>query len=282
MVVTFWGTRGSIPAPGAGTIRVGGNTTCLEVRSDSSRRIIVDAGTGIRPLGLRLKQMQDLTPIVLLFTHSHWDHLAGFTFFAPAYSSKYQMTVLGNPMALEVLQRDIFERRDNRYFPVNMDDFRARITVDDGELPKPLKIDDITVHSLNLNHPGSGFAYRFDHPTGSVAFITDNELGKPYEGGNTRADMVDFCRNVDCLIHDAQYLPSEIKAHQGWGHSHYEEVVELALEAGARRIYLTHHDPERDDYSCEQMLQEARKYISTRNADLKCFLAIEGESIKLG
>lgn len=281
MKVTFWGTRGSIPSPGPETIKVGGNTTCLEVSLNEKTRIIVDAGTGIRSLGLELiKQTESPAPIMLLLTHSHWDHLAGFTFFNPAYHPAFDISVYGNEMAMNVLQRDIFDRHDNRYFPVNMDDFRAEISFN-RVLPDCLETEGIKIHSMNLNHPGNGFAFRFSYKSTKVAFITDNEIGKHYSGGNNHQKLIDFCRNADVLIHDAQYLPSEIEAHRGWGHSTYEEVIDVAREAGVRTIYLTHHDPERNDVECEKLLEAARKYADNKGIHVECHLAIEGLSFTL-
>ncbi len=278
MRVTFWGTRGSIPAPGPGTVEVGGNTTCLEVVSDDGTRIVVDAGTGIRVLGLELVKDPEPQPIILLLTHSHWDHLAGFTFFAPAYHPLHRISVYGNLTAMNVLQRDIFQRLDNRYFPVNMDDFRAEIVFNPG-MPSPFVVGGIRIDTLNLNHPGNGFAYRFSIGSRKVAFITDNEIGKRYPGGNTRDDIERFCRGVDILIHDAQYLPAEISYHRGWGHSTYEEVVDLAGASGVGEVYLTHHDPERDDDACRRLLDNARRYAADKKFDLACNLAMEGHTI---
>lgn len=280
MKVTFWGTRGSIPSPGPETVRVGGNTTCLEVSLNGKTRIIVDAGTGIRALGLELVKIDDPAPIILLLTHSHWDHLAGFTFFNPAYNPAFDISVYGNEMAMNVLQRDIFERHDNRYFPVNMDDFRAEIKFN-RILPESLNIAGIDIHSLNLNHPGNGFAFRFSYQSSKVAFITDNEIGKHYPGGNTRQELIYFCSDADILIHDAQYLPSEIDKHRGWGHSTYEEVIDIAREAGVQKVYLTHHDPERNDLECDALLNAVWKYISKRGNQIECSLAIEGQSFSL-
>ncbi len=281
MKLTFWGTRGSIPAPGPYTVRIGGNTTCLEVSTENGVRIVVDAGTGIRSLGLALVKNENPDPITLLLTHSHWDHLEGFTFFAPAYHPAHSIDVYGNRIAQEVLRRDIFEGRDNRYFPVNMDDFRAEITFHD-KLPEPFEIGDIRVVSMRLNHPGNGYAYRFEHNGRRVAFITDNELGLQYQGGNTPEEIEAFCRGVDVLIHDAQFLPSEIEAHRGWGHSTYDEAVDLAHQAGVPHILLTHHDPERDDDDCDALLVEANKYVADRGYKVKCEMAIEGRSLEIG
>jgi len=280
MKITFWGSRGSIPSPGPSTVRVGGNTTCLEVETGSGKRLIVDAGTGIRPLGLRLMRDHSTEPIILLLTHSHWDHLAGFTFFPPAYHSDFSLEVYGNQMAMEVLRRDIFERRDNRYFPVNMDNFRASIRFNDN-LPRPLIVDDLTIETINLNHPGNGYGYRFERDGRRVAFITDNEIGLQYNGGNTLDELSTFCRDCDILIHDAQYLPQEIERHHGWGHSTYQEVADLAAEANVPYILLTHHDPERDDDGCQRLLDDARQYIADCGYDIFCELAIENQSLVL-
>ena len=280
MKVTFWGTRGSIPSPGPETVRVGGNTTCLEVSLSGKTRIIVDAGTGIRALGLELIKTENPAPIILLLTHSHWDHLAGFTFFNPAYHPAFDISVYGNEMAMNVLQRDIFDRHDNRYFPVNMNDFRANISFN-RVLPESLDIAGIKIHSMNLNHPGNGFAFRFSYKSSKVAFITDNEIGKHYQGGNTRRELIEFCREVDILIHDAQYLPSEINTHRGWGHSTFEEIIDVAREAGIHKVFLTHHDPERNDTECDKLLDAARKHTTVNGSDIECYLAIEGQSFTL-
>jgi len=280
MIITFWGTRGSIPAPGPDTIKVGGNTTCLEVISNEGARLIVDAGTGVRNLGNTLTNQKNPEQIILLLTHSHWDHLAGFTFFSPAYSPEHSISVYGNNMAQEVLRRDIYERNDNRYFPVNNDALRADIEFH-SRMPNPLIIKDMKINTMNLNHPGNGYAFRFENNDKKVVFITDNELGLQYEGGNSPDEIERFCRGVDVLIHDAQFLPSEIESHRTWGHSTYAEVADLANQAGVPYIVLTHHAPERNDDDCEVLLKEAKEYIAQRGYDTKCELAIEGQNLRI-
>ncbi len=277
--IKLWGTRGSISAPGSGTVKVGGNTTCVEVTTQEERRIIIDAGTGIRLLGNKLR-LEPLKPICLLLTHSHWDHLSGFTFFAPAFDPEQVIDIYGNRMAQEVLQRDIFDRQDNRYSPVNRDNLRAQFKFID-ELPAPFFIGSVEILTLNLNHPGNGYAFRFNYSGRSLAFVTDNEIGREYPGGHNVIQLMDFCRGADLLIHDAQYLPSELANHRGWGHSSYEEVIDLARDCGVRQVLLTHHDPERNDEQCEQMLSEARDYVRSLNLSLNCDLAIEGREISL-
>ena len=280
MIIKFWGTRGSIPAPGSSTIRVGGNTTCLEVLSSSKSRIVIDAGTGIRSLGLELVKVEDPPPMVLLLTHSHWDHLAGITFFGPVYHPAHSISFYGNEMAQEVLQRDIFDRHDNRYFPVNWDNFRAKIKFHSG-VSAPDNLNGVKIETLSLNHPGNGFAFKFTDKGNSFALVTDNEIGLKYEGGNTRDELIEFCNGLDVLIHDAQYLPTEIEMHRGWGHSTYVEVADVAIKAGVQRLYLTHHDPERDDDGCDRLLDAARKYIASQQVNIECNLAVEGGELRV-
>ncbi len=280
MKITFWGTRGSIPVPGRHTAKVGGNTTCLEVTSNNGTRIIVDAGTGIRELGNAIEKDQNSKEIILLLTHSHWDHLAGYAFFAPAYDPAFSIVVYGNRMAQEVLRNDIYKRHDNRYFPVNTNDLKAAIEFHE-DIQFPQIIRDFNISTLNLNHPGNGFAYRFEQNGKKVAFITDNELGLQYEGGNTQEEIESFCQGVDLLIHDGQFLPAEIENHRAWGHSTYAEVVDLARKIGLEHIILTHHAPERNDKACEALLKDARNYIKDKGCRIKCELAIEGQVITI-
>ena len=279
--LSIWGARGSIPAPGPSTVRIGGNTTCVEVNVNNKTHVIIDAGTGVRPLGQQIFKSKDIKNLTLLLTHSHWDHLSGFTFFAPAFDPDSTINVYGNLMAQEVLQRDIIERNDNRYSPVNMDNLRAKL-IFHKELPCPLVIDDLKITALNLNHPGNGFAYRFEHDEHSFVFITDNEIGMEYKGGHKPEELVDFCQGANLMIHDAQYLPSEIKAHHGWGHSTYEEVIDIARKAAVPHVVLTHHDPERTDEECTLLLEQARAYISKNQSKIWCELAVEGGVFNLG
>lgn len=280
MKFTFWGTRGSIAAPGPQTVRVGGNTTCLEVLS-GEQRMIIDAGTGIRLLGIKLmKNKNPSEHLTLLLTHSHWDHFAGFTFFPPAYHPDFIIDIYGNRTAQDVLRKDIFEREDKPYFPVNMDDFRAEFTFHD-EFPNPMIVGDVQITTLTLNHPGNGFGFRFDEKDCRVVFLTDNEIGLQYTGGNTPQQIEAFCRGSDILIHDAQYLPEEIEAHRGWGHSTYEEVADLADRAGVRHVILTHHDPERVDEACFSLLEAVRRYVSKKGYKCTFELGIEGQSFTI-
>jgi len=147
------------------------------------------------------------------------------------------------------------------------------------EFPLPLSVDNVLINKLNLNHPGSGFAFSFEQSGNKAVFMTDNELGLEYREGSSHEEFVNFCSDANVLIHDAQYLPSEIEAHKGWGHSTYEEVADLANEAGVPHILLCHHDPERSDDESDELLVEAREYC--RKYKIDCDLAVEGQQLTI-
>jgi|UniRef100_A0A7C3SHF3 ribonuclease BN (tRNA processing enzyme) len=274
MEIRFWGTRGSIPSPGPHTLEFGGNTTCVEVLFNSGRRIVIDAGTGIRALGQHLKTRVATVRFHLLLTHNHWDHLLGLPFFEPIYREDSEILIDGWPLAFQALIRIFDDHLGDGFFPVGFDQLKARISFINRLARGPLVLDGVQIDAIPVNHPQGCLGFRFREENQTMVFITDNELGQ--EGGRPFHDFVMFARDCDLLIHDAQYLPEEIAEHRGWGHSTYEEAVRLALEAGARRLVLTHHDPGRSDAEVKRIVQRARKIASRRRPVLKIDAAREG------
>ncbi len=256
MRLTFWGTRGSIPVPGPDTVRYGGNTSCLEIESREGRRVVVDAGTGIRPLGRKL-MAQEPDEINLLITHLHWDHLLGFIFFEPAYRKGWVIKLGGWPLGLSGL-RGLFDNHlGDGHFPVGFDDLPAKI-MPSRELEAPRsRLGGLTLRACPLNHPQGGVGFRFDEREASLVFLTDNELGGP--GPASLDDFVRFCAGARVLIHDGQYLPSEMAGHAGWGHSDWASALDLARLAGVERLILTHHDPSRDDGQVDDLIGQVRR-----------------------
>jgi len=277
MKIKFWGTRGSIPAPGSQTLEFGGNTTCLEILPKSGGRIVIDAGTGIRLLGERLQATGKPVSLYLLLTHNHWDHLLGLPFFAPIYEEHTEIIVDGWPHAFQALTKVFDNHLGNGFFPVAFDQLKARIDFLNRVARHPIKLEGITVDTIPLNHPQGGLGYRLREEENSLVFITDNELGAG--GGRRFREFVQFAKGCNLLIHDAQYLPEELEQHRGWGHSTYEEVVTLALEARVQRLILTHHDPGRSDEEVRQLLERARRLAASRGANaLPIDAAREGSS----
>ncbi|MBI4794331.1 MAG: MBL fold metallo-hydrolase, partial [Deltaproteobacteria bacterium] len=267
----------SIPAPGSLTLEFGGNTTCLEIIPNSGPRIVIDAGTGMRLLGESLRKAGLPVSFHLFLTHNHWDHLLGLPFFAPIYNEDTEIIVDGWPHAFQALTRVFDNHLGNGFFPVAFDQLKARIDFLNRVARHPLSLGGVTIDSIPLNHPQGGLGYRVREGENSLVFITDNELGAG--DGRRFREFVHFAKGCNLLIHDAQYLPEEMAEHRGWGHSTYEEVVTLALEAGVKRLLLTHHDPGRSDDQVHQIVERARKFAASHGAGaLTLDAAREGSS----
>ena len=280
MEIRFWGTRGSIPAPGPLTLEFGGNTTCVEVLPASGHRVVIDAGTGMRLLGDRLKQEGAPVSLHLLLTHNHWDHLLGLPFFAPIYQEDTEILVDGWPHAFQALTRVFDDHMGNGFFPVAFEQLKARIDFLNRVARSPIVLDKLHIDAIPLNHPQGGLGYRLREGENSLVFITDNELGAG-EGRRFR-EFVQFIKGVSLLIHDAQYLPEEMAEHRGWGHSTYKEAVQLALEAKVPRLLLTHHDPSRSDAQVREIVELARQLAASHGAtDLVIDAAREGSCYHL-
>jgi phosphoribosyl 1,2-cyclic phosphodiesterase len=247
MRIKFWGTRGSIPVPGQETILYGGNTTCLEITLESGRVVVIDAGTGIRSLGDKLVAENERVDIHLLMTHIHWDHVLGFPFFAPIYSSKSTIRIDGYPTCMKGLRHTFDNKMGDGFFPVKFDALGAQITYLERVRYGTLEIDGTMIESIPLQHPQGGFGFRFREGDKTLVFITDNELREDGWTGISPEDYATFCKDADILIHDAQYTPQEIKERRDWGHSDYQSTFELAYRANVEKLVLFHHDPTRKD-----------------------------------
>jgi len=247
MRIKFWGTRGSIAVPGRQTIRYGGNTTCLEITLESGRVVVVDAGTGIRPLGDKLAKENERVDIHLLVTHIHWDHVLGFPYFMPLYRASSHILVDGYPTCVNGLRNTFDNKMGDGFFPVKFADLKAEIQYLEILKHRPLEIDGTVIDAIPLHHPQGGFGFRFREGEKTFVFLTDNELRKEAWKGRSFDDYVDFCRNADLLIHDAQYTPEEIEERRDWGHSDYRSAFDLAYAAGVKNLFLFHHDPSRTD-----------------------------------
>jgi phosphoribosyl 1,2-cyclic phosphodiesterase len=262
--VTFWGTRGSIPTPGAHTARYGGNTPCVAVEGAGGGLVILDAGTGIRALGGRLVEKQNgAVTAEILLSHAHWDHIQGLPYFKPFFSPGNVIRIWGSQQGDVALEDILRQQMHPAVFPVPLDALSARLSVEHvsaGEFP----VGEFKVRSMRLRHPGTTLGYRLTPATGgpSLAYVTDNELGMGGQyatGANWRKELIGFLSGVDVLIHDAMYTPEELKAHAGWGHSSYSEAAALAAEAGVKRLVLFHHEPEHDDGQLDELVAAAKK-----------------------
>ena len=281
MKIKFWGTRGSIAVPGKDTTVYGGNTTCLEVSLQSGRKIIVDAGTGIRRLGEQFQASGAPVDIHLLITHIHWDHVLGFPFFAPIFDPATKIVIDGYPTCMKGLRYTFDNKMGDGFFPVRFDDLKATIDYRDEIQRKPLQLDGATIDTVPTRHPQGGFGYRFREGGTTVVFITDNELLWKDSKGTHEKRCVRFCEGADVLIHDAQYTPEEIGDRRGWGHSDFLSAVDLAIKASVGRLVLFHHDPTRKDLEVTAIRKACEKYASGTGARLGIEAAIENSEITL-
>jgi len=273
MKLTFYGVRGSIPAPGISAVKYGGNTPCIHIESDNDFHIILDSGTGIITLGDKL--IEDHQPIYLLLSHNHWDHIQGFPFFRPAYQAHRVINILsGITHPLE--PKAILNQFNGTYFPISNNELLANISfIKTQNITDVIHLGNIEITRKLINHPSSGSAYLFRHDKNSFAYITDNELQPPIHQFTNYTEWVDFIQNIDLLIHDAQYLPNEFPAKLGWGHSSYDQVVDLAIEANVGTLCLFSHDYRRSDDEVDKMIALAKKRIKDKNSTLTVFAARE-------
>jgi phosphoribosyl 1,2-cyclic phosphodiesterase len=268
MKVKFWGTRGSIPVPGKDTTTYGGNTTCLEITLESGRKIIIDAGTGIRLLGQYLLAEAGKIDIHLLITHIHWDHVQGFPFFDPVYDPESKIKIDGFPNCMKGLSVPFDSKMGDGFFPLQFDDLKAEMRYLDTLNHGPLKVDDVVIDSIPLQHPQGGFGFRFRERKKTLVFITDNELTEEAWAGRHPEDYVQFCRDADILIHDAQYTPEELEKRKGWGHSDYISTLDLALKANVKKLILFHHDPSRKDPEVASIKAHSEELARKSNPDM--------------
>ena len=253
MKIKVWGARGSIPAPGKDTVHFGGNTSCLEVRTDGGELVIFDAGTGIRALGEELARGGGPVAGTLFFTHVHWDHIQGFPFFIPAYMKGSRFHLYGERKFLSSLEEALKGQMQYPTFPVSLEEMGAEMHFHDLVEADEVKLGGAAVSCIRGNHPGGVFIYRVRENGASVVYATDNEHFTCIP-----PKLLDFIRGADVLICDAQYTDDEYSGRTGrcrasWGHSTVEEAVRLAAAAGAKKLVTWHHDPSHDDGKLGQM-----------------------------
>ncbi len=295
--LTFWGVRGSIPTPGPTTVRYGGNTSCIEVRADN-QIIILDGGTGLRPLGHQLITEFDNSPIelTLLLTHTHWDHIQGLPFFPPVYKEQNRLRILGYEGARHGLANILTNQMESPFFPIGLKEVPANVKIEELK-EMSFNIGSVQVEACMANHPGVCVGYRLSTPAGSIAFFPDNEphFGHCHDpqfrgsGDTTKLEyarnedrkIAEFVKGVDILIMDAQYDCEEYKQHRGWGHGCIDDVVKFALKSEVKHLYLFHHDPEHDDTKIDAMVAYARNLVSAEKGFLKVDAAQEGAVVQL-
>jgi phosphoribosyl 1,2-cyclic phosphodiesterase len=284
--VRFWGTRGSIPTPGPQTARYGGNTACVSLSGPDGQLVILDAGSGLRPLGHELMAHRNgaITADILL-SHTHWDHIQGLPFFKPLSAPGNTFCIFGAAQEGVALEEILRRQMDPMVFPVPLRALAAAIQVKEiteGEVA----LSGLTVRAFRLRHPGTTLGFRLAPEAGGrdFAYVTDNELGEGAlypVGAEWRRRLVEFLGGADTLIHDAMYAEQIVQARCGWGHSTPRQAVRLAAEAGCRRLILFHHEPEHDDEALDALLEDTRTYAARLSPELQVEAATEGMELPL-
>jgi phosphoribosyl 1,2-cyclic phosphodiesterase len=273
VIVKFWGVRGSIPSPGASTMRYGGNTACVSIDMGEGKILVLDAGTGIREMGKSLAGSN--TVLFILLSHNHWDHIQGFPFFVPLYQLNRKIYIFPTPQAKTMLC-SLIDQMDGAHFPVSSEDLQSQYACVTNNPLDFLHSHGLEISRLATNHPGGGYGYRIEHGGRSVVYLTDNEIEPPYEKDTDFDEFVQFCYKADVLIHDAQYLEQDMPHKRGWGHSLVSQACDLALAAEARHLILFHHDPDRTDEELDAIQEKARLWFQAHNPDISCTVAYEG------
>ena len=283
LTLRFWGVRGSLPSPGAGTARYGGNTPCIEL-THGGGRLVLDAGTGMRALGEARRIDGSLAgPLDVLVTHAHADHLLGLPFFAALDEPGAAVTVHAAAHVLEAVRAAAHALASPPLFPVPLMARAAPVSF--ASLPLdgagPTFVAGLHVHAFEALHPGGAAGFRVACPDDAraVVYLPDNELAAADASGARRRALLQAVEGARLLVHDATYVPTELPLRNGWGHSTYAEAVRFAAEAGVPRLALFHHHPERDDAALDRMAQEAGELAREAPHPLEVFMAVEGEAL---
>lgn len=284
----FWGTRGSCSVSGKEMLKHGGNTCSLEI-SYQSTRVIIDAGTGIRPLGLELLEKGD-RKIHLFIGHSHWDHLIGFPFFAPIFQAGKQIHIWF-PEGMPRPGRDLFKELFSiEFFPVHLEQIEAELHFHTSHPKTPINIESLKIDFHQTNHPGTTHCFKIITPKQKIGYVTDNEMLQGYHGPigevpdevfEPHLDLVDFLSDCDIIVHEAQYTAKEYTEKVGWGHSSIPNALTLIQKTRCKHWIVTHHDPTHTDAELKSLLKETEKLIAEHQIPCKVEFAFDGMELLL-
>jgi phosphoribosyl 1,2-cyclic phosphodiesterase len=295
--VHFWGTRGSIPSPGASTARFGGNTSCIEIRAKGGPRLIFDAGSGIRALGHSLLASGEEQDGTVFLTHFHWDHIQGFPFFVPLYRPSTRISIVGPAQKIGDVQtlfagtyqtngdvQSLFAGQMGPvYFPIPYEALSAKISfhhLNEGTFER----DGYRVSAMRVRHPSFTLGYRTEIGGRVITYVPDNELdGDMYNEvpHGWVESFTEFVRGSDILIHDAMYTTEEYRQRHGWGHSTFQQVLDLAVRAEVPHLVFFHHSPERTDAELLGILDQMRSSARASGHSLTIDAAEEGRELVL-
>lgn len=295
MKIRFWGVRGSIPTPGPHTIKYGGNTTCIEIRTDEDQLIILDGGSGIYMLAQQLAKKMPLEAHIFI-THTHWDHIHGLPFFTPLFVPGNEITLYGgfDIVAGRGIEHAMTTQFQYSYFPVREAELKANLNYQTIRADQPIKIGDATITPTLMNHPVLNFGYRIESNNKSIFFTGDHEprynIAEPsdptYQEYQRMLEeqeqlLVSSMHGVDMLIADSSYTEEEYESKKGWGHGTFGSSLELAKKAKAKQLYFTHHEPTRSDEELESVFDGIKLQYPQSEDNVEYHLAMEGIEIEV-
>ena len=266
MIIRCWGARGSIPVSGKEYLKYGGDTACIEIRTQDDDIIIIDGGSGIRRLGNALLS-EGRYEYIMFFTHAHWDHLIGFPFFKPIYHKAAKINMYGCPFAQSTVKEMVCKVMSPPHFPVDYEEIHCDIAYHET-CGDRFTVKSMIVTSIPLSHPNQGVGYKFEEGGKTFVFLTDNELSYQHPGGLLYDDYRDFCAGADLLIHDAEFLEADYK--KTWGHSMTQDAVRLAMDSNVKKLGLYHHNQDRSDDAIDAMVALSEAMIRQAHSPLEC------------
>lgn len=280
--IGFWGCRGTLPRPGADSIRYGGNTNCVSLTFPRGQMFVFDAGSGIKQLSNHLMaQGRKSISAKIFISHPHWDHINALPFFVPLYVPGNEFEIIGARHGALTMREIASAQMDGVYFPITLKEFGARVYFRDlGE--ETIDVEGIEVETMLLSHPGICLGYKVLYEGRSICYITDNEMflgDSEHYNPSYERKLADFVRNADVLITDSTYTDDEYKTKVGWGHSCLSKVAELAASAEVKTLCLYHHDPDQDDDDIDRKLALVRDELAKRGSGVDCIAPAEGDRL---
>lgn len=284
MNVSFWGVRGTLPVTGEKSLRYGGNTSCVSIEFPRDQIFIFDAGSGIKSLSDHLiAQQRKRINGKIFVSHPHWDHINALPFFVPLYVQGNEFEILGAQHGNLSMREIVSAQMDGVYFPITLTEFAARVYFRDL-CEETIEIDNVSVSTMLLSHPGVCLGYRIDYNGRSVCYITDNEMfmeDNEFHNPHYEQKLADFVRGAEILITDTTYTDAEYKSKVGWGHSCVSKVANLAHAAEVKYLYLFHHDPDQDDGDIDVKLETVKEILADLESETICVAPKEGDLIRV-
>lgn len=289
MKIKFWGTRGSIPVTGKNYCKYGGNTSCIEISSSGDDIIILDAGSGIRELGLDLIKRDNQRKVNLFLSHFHTDHIVGLPFFSPFYDEDFEIDIYAQPYVLQTTEEILDLILKPPLFAITKEYFKAKYNFNNITNSFVLDLPGKRIEAIELNHPNPTLGFKISSQDKTMVYFTDNELIQNNHSVKeieklileNHYNLIEFCKNVDVLIHDASYSFDDYNRRIGWGHSSNLAVAIFANLANVKNLYLFHYEPEYDDDFLDKLLKETEYFLKSINSSVVCFASYDQLEINL-